>query len=207
MKEMMTNYLLGAVACIVLGIALLIDPLIITDVLGKALGVIFIVWAVIGILGFFISRSRGGEAGILSLIADIIKFAAGVYVFIDPNLLVKIVMITIGFYLLCSGIPQLISAVRIRSIAPDRWMLPLVSSLLTVVIGAFMLLSPVWITEKLMRLVGIILLVSGICNFLSGFNGTRLYNKLKKDIEYGGGRGRDDRDTSAEDKRNAIDVD
>ena len=58
----MTNYLLGAVACIVLGIALLIDPLIITDVLGKALGVIFIVWAVIGILGFFISRSRGGEA-------------------------------------------------------------------------------------------------------------------------------------------------
>ena len=206
MKEMLSNYLLGAIACIVLGIAVIIKPLIITDVLGKALGVILIVWGAVGVLSFFISRSRGSDASFFSMVADVVKLAAGIYVFVDPDLLVKIVMIAIGFYLLCSGVPEIISACRIRRIDPDRWVLPLVFSIITSVIGAVMLLSPIWITSQLMRLVGVILLAAGISNFMSGFNGTRLYNKLKKDIAYSGGRGRDDKDTSDEDKANAIDV-
>ena len=42
MKSMLKNYSLGALACIVLGVALVIRPHIITDVLNTALGVILI---------------------------------------------------------------------------------------------------------------------------------------------------------------------
>ena len=61
-----------------------------------------------------------------------------------------------------------------------------------------------------MRVIGVILALAGAVSFVSGFSASRAYShieELEKDIRYKSGRGRDDRDTHAEDKANAIDID
>ena len=208
MKDMLENYVLGALACIVMGIALIVNPHIITDILNTAVGVILIVWAVMGILRFIAARVReDGGSSVFSLFGNLILLAAGVYVFINTDLLEKIVMFALGFYLLCSGIPKIITAFKIKSAAPDRWILPLVTSLITTLFGALIVFAPTKVSGTFMTVVGVILTVAGISNFISGFSATRAYDNLEKEVRYSKGRGRDTKDTTAEDKAIAIDID
>lgn len=208
MKDMLENYALGALACIVMGVALIINPHIITDILNTAIGVILIVWAVLGIVRFIASHARNAEnASVFSLFANLIILAAGIYVFINTDLLEKIVMLALGFYLICSGVPKIITALKIRSLDSDRWLLPLITSAATTLFGLVIVFAPTKISGTFMTIAGIILTAAGVSNFISGFSATRVYDKLEKDVRYSRGRGRDTRDTSAQDKANAIDVD
>lgn len=205
---MLENYALGALACIVMGIALIIDPHIITDILNTAIGVILIVWAVLGIVRFIASHARGSEnASVFSLFANLVILAAGIYVFINTDLLEKIVMLALGFYLICSGIPKIITAVKIRSLDSDHWLLPLIMSVATTLFGLVIVFAPTKISGTFMTVAGFILTAAGVSNFISGFTATRVYDRLEKDVKYSRGKGRDTRDTSAQDKANAIDVD
>lgn len=205
---MLENYVLGALACIVMGVALIINPHIITDILNTAIGVILIVWAVLGIVRFIASHAREAEnASVFSLFANLVILAAGIYVFINTDLLEKIVMLALGFYLICSGIPKIITAVKIKSLDSERWLLPLITSVATTLFGLVIVFAPTKISGTFMTIAGIILTAAGVSNFISGFSATRVYDKLEKDVRYSRGRGRDTRDTSAQDKANAIDVD
>ena len=119
MKKMLKNYSLGALACIVMGVALMINPHIITDVLNTAVGVLIIAWAAVGIIGFIASRSSDSRErqSVFSLVGDVIMLLLGVYVFVNPKLLETIVMTALGIYLLCSGISKLASALNIKKYA------------------------------------------------------------------------------------------
>lgn len=205
---MLKNYVLGALACIVMGVALIVNPHIITDVLNTAIGVILIAWAAVGILRFVFSRANDtdGSVGFFSLISNIIILIAGIYVFINTSLLEKIVMLALGLYLLFSGIPKIIASFRIKKMSEDGWLLPMVTAAASTLLGALIVCSPTKVSGAFMRFIGVALAIAGAVSFISGFSGTRMYEKLEKDIRYSGGRGRDTKDTSAEDKANAIDV-
>ncbi len=116
MKSMLKNYSLGALACIVLGVALVIRPHIITDVLNTALGVILIAWAIFGIMGYIFSRVRGGEErSIFSLFSEVILLIAGIVVLSNKSLLETVVMIALGLYLMCSGFAKLGTSLSVKA--------------------------------------------------------------------------------------------
>lgn len=180
MKKMLSNYALGSVACIVMGVALIIDPHIITDVLNTALGVILIVWASVGILRFIAVKAKGGDdAGFFSLCGDIILLAAGIYVFINTSLLETVAMTALGLYLLCSGLPKLINSFKLKQISP-QWKTPLVSSAVTALLGLLVLIMPNLIAGKLMRLVGVLLAVAGVSGFVSGSSSAGIRKKYER---------------------------
>ncbi|MCD8095445.1 MAG: DUF308 domain-containing protein [Ruminococcus sp.] len=210
MKEMLSNYVLGSLLCLVMGIALIIEPHILTEVVGVAIGVILIVIAAIGLIRFFVSFSKEKDertVGILSLLESILILAAGIYVLIDTSLIEKIVMLVLGFYLACAGLPKIFDSIKIKRMGSPNWIVPLVTSVVTVVLGIVMIVIPVKTTEAIMRIVGIVLAVSGAVCFVSGFTATSTFKKLEKELEFSGGKGRDPRDTHKEDKENAVDID
>ncbi len=211
MKSMLKNYSLGALACIVLGVALVIRPHIITDVLNTALGVILIAWAIFGIMSYIFSRVRGGEErSIFSLFSEVILLIAGIVVLSNKSLLETAVMIALGLYLMCSGFTKLGTSLSVKRAGADGWQLPMITAVVTLALGIFVLISPTVIAGGFMRVIGVILALAGAVSFVSGFSASRAYShleELEKDIRYKSGRGRDDRDTHAEDKANAIDID
>lgn len=208
MKDMLQNYLLGALACIIVGIALLINPHILTQTLNTAVAVILIACGAIGILGFIISKSKDSknDKSFLSLLVSAVILVCGIYLLKHTDLLEKLVMICLGLYLLCSGIPKLITAVKLRKLRPESWLTPFITSAATVALGTVMLFMPGNTTEAIMRIAAVILIVGGTVNFMSGFTGTRVYDKIRKDIQYSGGKGTDKKDAHDDDKKNAIDV-
>lgn len=180
MKKMLSNYALGSLACIVMGVALIINPHIITDVLNTALGVILIVWASVGILRFIIAKSKGSDdAGIFSLFGDLILLAAGIYVFVNTSLLETIAMTALGLYLLCSGLPKLINSFKLKRISP-QWKTPLISSGVTALLGIAVLIMPNFIAGRLMRLVGVILAIAGFSGFISGSSSAGIQKKYER---------------------------
>ncbi len=208
MKDMLSNYVLGALACIVMGIAIIIRPHIIPEVLNTAVGVILIAWAAVGILRFIIIKATDSnkEASVFSLLGNLIILVAGIYVFINTDLLEKIVMLALGLYLICSGLPKVVSSFKLRSAGSDKWVFPLVTSLCTLILGIVVILCPSQASGTIMRVFGFVLTASGIVNFMSGFSATKAYKKIEKELAYAGGKGKDKRSTHAEDKANAVDV-
>jgi uncharacterized membrane protein HdeD (DUF308 family) len=206
---MLGNYVLGALACIVMGIALIINPHIITDVLNTAVGVILIAIGALGVLKYISSKAsdRPEDVSVFSLLANLVVLAGGVYIFLNTSLLEKIVMLALGFYLLCSGIPKIISSVKIKNAGSDSWKLPLTTSVLTTLFGAALVIAPTKVSGTVMRGVGVVLVIAGVVNFISGFTATKLYKQLEKDVKFSGGRGRDTASAHEYDKQRAIDVD
>lgn len=209
MKQFMKNYSLGALACMVMGIALIIDPHIITDVLNTAVGVILIAWAAFGLVNFLISRTsdRKEKLSIFSLFSNLIILAAGIFVFVNTDLLEKIVMLALGFYLLFTGLPKVFTAFKIKKSSPDRWLLPLITSLASTVLGAVIIIAPTTVSGNFMRFAGFILAAAGIVCFISGLSTAKYLKQVSEDIKYKKGKMKDNRDTYAEDKANAVDVD
>lgn len=170
MKQMFKNYSLGAAACIVLGIALLVNPRIITDVISIAIGVIMIVWAAVGIVRFIASRSSDSavQLSVISLIGYVILAGVGIFILTNPGFILYTLMLTFGVYLVFSGFSKLMEAFKIRKQTADDYKLPLITAALTLVLGIVMCVSPTFISDGIMRVIGVILIIAGAVNFISG---------------------------------------
>ena len=182
MKDLFKNYAIGSLACCVMGVALLVNPHIITDVLNTAIGIILIVWGVLG-AGKCISAHSGSQdsdINIFSLIGHIILIGAGVFVFRHTNMLEKILMGALGIYLICSGLPKLIDSLRIRSALHDRWVKPFITSCITVILGLTVLIVPALLPSLMMRAVGILLLAGGVGNFIGGRSSSRILGSIRE---------------------------
>lgn len=185
MKQMLKNYSLGAIACIVMGVALMINPHIITDVLNTAVGVLLIAWAAVGVIGFIASRSSDSRESesVFSLVGDVIMLLLGIYVFMNPKLLETIVMAALGIYLLCSGIAKLAAAFGIKKHGSEAWALPLITAVLTIALGGFIVAAPTLISGSIMFIVGLVLTVAGVVNFVSGFSAARELKKIMRELD------------------------
>lgn len=189
MKSFLKNYTLGSLACCVMGIALIVNPHIITDVLNTALGVILIVWGAFGILkaipGIIADE---GKVDIFALLGSLALLGGGIYVFRHTDLLERILMAVLGVYLICSGLPKLIDSLRIKNALHDNWKKPLITSGMTVLLGLVVLVAPAFIPNMVMRVVGVLLLAGGIGNFIGGYSSSRILQDLKEDRQYKRGK-------------------
>ena len=190
MKSFLKNYTLGSLACCVMGIALLINPHIITDVLNTALGVILIVWGAFGVVKVIAEMIADSDrkTDIISLLGNLALIAGGIYVFNHTDLLERILMAVLGVYLICSGLPKLFDSLRIKSAMDDKWKQPFFTSLLTVLLGLVVLIVPAFIPNMVMRVVGVLLLAGGIGNFIGGYSSMRVLKNIKENAVYKRGK-------------------
>jgi len=156
-------------------------------------GTVLIVWAAFGILRFIMSKASdsGAKVGLLSLLGNLALLAGGIYVLANDRLLERVVMCTLGVYLLCTGLPKLLESLAMKQYT-DAWKKPMISSLLTVVFGALVLIMPLFIIDGVMRLLGAALTAAGVFSFVSG----RSTSVIRKKHEKG----------SARDGKKVIDV-
>ncbi len=193
MKEFFKNYTLGSLVCSAIGIALLINPHIITDVLNTAIGIVLIVWGVLGVIRCIADKSSDGDGdiNIFSLLGNIALGCGGIYVFKHTDLLERVIIAVLGIYLICSGLPKLIDSIRIKNELNDGWKKPLITSGVTTLLGIAVLAIPSLMPGILgvfMRVVGGLLLVGGVGNFIGGQASSKLLHDIRENHEYKHGR-------------------
>ena len=91
----------------------------------------------------------------------------GLFFILSPNMLVSLVGVIVCVFLLVTGMTNVQAGIQRRRWGDRAWWLPLVVGVLCVGLGLYTLFAPGATAAFLMRLVGVMMLCSGLVNLLN----------------------------------------
>ncbi|MBR1740187.1 MAG: DUF308 domain-containing protein [Ruminococcus sp.] len=191
-KKMFRNYWVLSVFCIVLGLAMIIEPGLITGAIGKTVGGLLIAYGAAQLVRYFVTAHEDPAAA-TGLVSGVLLAAAGIFIFIKPDFIPKVIAIFFGLFMMISGICNVQDAFSVRKLNPYMWKSSIIPASITTVIGILLLINPLLSWSWGLRLMGITLLISGVSNVVGCFNASRNLKKLRRAAAAGrsrqGGKG------------------
>ncbi|MBR7009081.1 MAG: DUF308 domain-containing protein [Ruminococcus sp.] len=165
-KNIFKNFWILSVLCIVLGIALIADPDFFTDTIGYVIAGLLVCYGAVMLIIYFTHSSGGMMDNGAKLVGGLLLCAAGVFVFIQPDIIAKVVAIVCGMYMLINGIVNLQGTLKMRKAGYPDWKTTGVPALITLGVGIVLVLNPMTPVKIAMTVLGIALLVSGLVNVI-----------------------------------------
>jgi uncharacterized membrane protein HdeD (DUF308 family) len=186
-RRLRHHMLSAAVLFLLLGIALLGWPGVFLRFACNIIGALLIAFGVITLLGEF----RMPDWSILSLGFAILIAAVGIVVISNPQMISSIIPVVFGLFLIADGIVNLRHALGLRRYQTGNWVIMLLLGILTVALGALILLHPYGTAELAFRIIGAALIYNALSDLFILFQ----VNRAAKNTN------------SQKEKRRAIDVD
>lgn len=163
-KKCEKSMLVTTIITLILGIILTIEP---TGSIKMLTSIIAIMSMLMG--GFqvsdYIRKPHEEKIISLSLILGIILLSVGVFLFINKEALVKFITVIIGCTLCVKSLFKLQFALNIRNIS-DKWNYNLIVGLFGMILGIILLVNPFESAALFLRIVGIILIISSVLEFV-----------------------------------------
>ncbi len=153
--------ILGGILSILLGLVLILWPDIAGKVACYALGGLVLVFAVIRIVSFFLDKKVYFTVN-FDLIIGLVAAAIGIYMLIQPEVILRILPVITGLFLLISGILDCQKTYLLKQYGNDHWKISLVLAILKLLVSAFMLASPLFIAYTVIWLIGACLVFNGV---------------------------------------------
>ena len=178
-KKVFKNFWLLSIFCVVIGIALIVDPGFFTNTVGRVIGGLFAAYGVVDLILYFV-KSDGYATG---LVKGILLCASGIFILIKPDFIPKVLAIVCGLYMTISGIVNLQDSLNLRRVGVRSWKFSCISALLTTLVGVVLIIDPMLSVEFALVVLGIALLVSGITNiagWVSASAKMKKYDKISK---------------------------
>ena len=159
-KKSMKGMILYTIIMLVIGIILAVNP-------GTSIDIMNMFIAVIAMLigGYFvydyIRTPRENKLLSFSLAFGIVLIGIGLFIFVNPTALTKLVVKLVGIVLIVKAIYKLQIALNIRKIS-KAWKYNLLVALLTLTMGLIMIIYPDGTVEWFLRLIGIVIALGAI---------------------------------------------
>ncbi|MDO5549164.1 MAG: DUF308 domain-containing protein [Eubacteriales bacterium] len=141
-----------------LGIALVGWPGLFLQFACYIIGAVLIAFGVITLLGEF----RMPDKSVLTLGFGVIVAAVGIVVITNPQMVSSIIPVVFGMILFLDGISNVYHALGLRRIEAGRWGVMLVLGIVTVALGALILLHPYGTAEMAFRVIGAALVYNAL---------------------------------------------
>lgn len=166
MKHLHWELLLLPIASVVLGLYLILRPWSATTAICALIGWIILLAGVGGAVNAVLfQRATLVSDPLLPL--SVSGIVVGLFFITRPTTLIEIVGLVICVFLMLQGMLNVQAAVQRYRWGDRLWWLPLAVGAICIVLGLFALFAPGTSTTMMMRLVGIMLLSSGITNLLA----------------------------------------
>lgn len=165
-KNIFKNFWILSVFCIVLGVALIADPGFFSKTIGYIIAGLLTCYGVVMLIIYFTKSSEGFFENGAKLVGGLLLCAAGVFVFIQPDIISKVVAIVSGMYMLINGIVNLQGTLKMRKAGYPDWKTTGIPALITLCVGILLVLNPMMSFGFAMRLLGICLFVAGLINLI-----------------------------------------
>ena len=108
-----------SIFCVVLGIALIIDPNFFTDAIGYVIGGLFTAFGAVELIRYF-AMGKDDQSYSSSLVRGIILAAIGIFIIIRPDFIPKVIAVVCGLYMLISGIVNIQDSLNLRRAGVER---------------------------------------------------------------------------------------
>ena len=158
------NMLISTVVMLVLGMVLSFEPDNSIKVLTGLIAGLFIVIGIVQLIDY-LRQGKMERMTSISLVLGVILIGVGIFLFVNINSLAKFITLLIGLSIMIKGLFKLQYALNIKSVS-DKWLYNLIVAFFNLVLGVVLLFNP-WDSAVLfLRIVGIILAVASVLEFL-----------------------------------------
>ena len=154
--------LLISLLMVLLGIVLLVWPGHVMTTALTVLGIALLAAGVIFIANWYRGRLQG--VGIMRLLQGLALGAAGLLVLGAPKFHISIIPTVIGVIVLINGAMNLGQALDLRRSGYGNWGFSLALAIVTIILGAIMVLNPFSTMELLVAAIGGVILYNGLSN-------------------------------------------
>lgn len=161
LKGLKVNYTASALACVILGLVLLIWPGTTTQIVCMLLGVVLLIFGVIQILLYLINRERSIASQGMMLLGIIVS-VIGVWILVKPEMIIMAVPVIIGILIAMHGLHNISQAISLKRDGYENWWVACLLGVLTAVLGGILIYNPFTVIETIVRLIGIFLIYDGL---------------------------------------------
>lgn len=157
------GYLVVAVVCLVLGAALLVNPLLSLEIVCYAIGIALIVAGIVGCYNGARRRYAGGPGSVLTFIG-IVLIIGGMFVIMARGLIIASLPMILGVILFFDAIYKISSSFGLRRDGVGSWPVLTIASIAMIVLAGVMFFHPFAAAAVMMRFLGAVLVIEGAVN-------------------------------------------
>lgn len=161
LKGIKVNYTASALACVILGLVLLIWPGTTTQIVCMLLGIVLFVYGVIQILLYLMNRERSIISQGMMLLGIIVA-VIGIWILLKPEMIIMAVPVIIGILIAMHGLHNVIQAISLKRDGYENWWVACLMGVLTVLLGGVLIYNPFTVIDTIVRLIGIFLIYDGL---------------------------------------------
>ena len=153
-----------SILMIVIGLVLVIWPGHVMTTAIRVLGFALLVGGGILIYSWYRGRTLANDT--LTLAEGIALAVGGLFVLLAPGLIISIIPFAVGGIVVVNGILNLAQALDQKRYDYARWPMALALAILTIVLGALIILNPFSTMEMLVIAIGVIIIYNGVSNLI-----------------------------------------
>ena len=162
---------------ILFGLSLALMPVNTVNILCKVVFGLVLIGA--GLYHVFIFVMEKENATILDLFSGVIVMVIGVFLFMNPQIVVKLLTLLLGAFILVDSIWMLRGSLKLKKRIVGTWKAFLAAALLFVALGVLILINPFSQLKVTMQVAGWIFVINGVVDIIFYF---LLSHGMKKEI-------------------------
>lgn len=160
-KKYEKNSILISIIMILISILLIINPTGVLNVVMIIFGLAILIDGILRFISYFKSEKESRVFSV-ELFMGIVEIMAGILVLIGKGIFISILPILIGIWIIVRSIMKLQISFNLKSADSERWILILISSIVSLLLGVLIILNPFGTVVTITVIAGIILLISSI---------------------------------------------
>ena len=147
----------SSVCLLILGLVLLIKPDTVISVIAYIIGAILIVLSISNLIRYFKEKENGMYLGL-----GIIFLIGAIFVIFKYEMIVSIIPFILGIFVIINSSLKIPYVVELKSMKNDKYIILLISTVLSMLIGLFLIFNPFTSTLTITRIIGIFVTVYSI---------------------------------------------
>ena len=169
-----------SVVYIIVGLIMLLNPDFISDAVNYVIGVLVIIYGVIYSISIY--QKRNTEMyGKFDLLAGIICISFGLFLILNPDILVSLIPFCTGVILFMDAITFVVNSIALKKIGFASWIVNFIIGLVFLGFSIFIIIKAKDISFLLIRFIGGFLIVDELLDF---FTVMRFKKREKKTEKY-----------------------
>ena len=167
-KKMMLPSILSSIVFLVLGVIMFMNPEITLEIVAKVIGIMIIGLGVVGIFQYIANREEVSFK--FNLIYVLTTVILGLVALFNYKIVSSIIPIILGVWICFDSFIKLRMSIGIKNMGIPNWKYPCLMSILSLIIGIFLLFNPFGGAVVMMRLAAACIVLYAIIDIVQDYS-------------------------------------
>ena len=168
-----------SIVFILIGLLLFLDPAGFVELISYMIGMLLLIIGTNNVLNY--SRNRDLAVNKTLLVVGVILFIVGIFLIVKPTFIGKIVPSIIGVCLIIKAIEKLMYLSYISDKNSEQYMISLISGIIIMIAGIFLLFNPLSGTLIVTQIIGVIIVIYSVMDIIEKIKYKNMFNNKKNE--------------------------